>query len=559
MPFSFEGHKLFHLLRQGRYKDILDQLIGFDLSTNDQILLVEVYFDLGDEKKAEKLLNSSDLTHLAPNGVLEYLQGRLHRLKGQLPKAVQFFSLVASKKGSYLCDKTKNELTTVYYRWGKLDVAFDLIQEVVQSSPWVDLVCAAYNYYGQLYLTRGQQENATEAYKTALSIAQEVSNRYHQANALRGLSVLKRRLNKLEEAYSLNKQAIKICDEEGYEYLLAGILNNQAIVLENQGYLSKSLELYRKSLRIQESLNSDIFTHSIYQNNIGFILHQMGFLREAQDFYEESLANRRKVGNPEPLGITLNNLANLLHDRGEWETSYIVHKEAIEQFERSLSREGLALELVDFARLLITYPKEDVSEVVRRFPSSEDTTNLPLKGFYSMLKGLIHLHEGDLGSATCAFEFAKQIVSMGIDYQLLCHRYLTEVALKKWNTTRILENFDNIINRLAEWETKVQQHHLIVSMCHVLVLRAKLALSLLQVEEAESYFQRALSLTDNYHLPLHKALVQEEIYNLTDLQKSLGSMNRSENSINDPEILHEFTSYLQSLTEHLSRLEGRQK
>ena len=91
---------------------------------------------------------------------------------------------------------------------------------------------------------------------------------------------------------------------------LAGSINNIGFFESANGNISKALEFYKKSLKIQEELGSkEGIAASL--NNIGTIYKKQGDIPNALEYYHKSLKIYKEINSIKGLGQALNNIGNV--------------------------------------------------------------------------------------------------------------------------------------------------------------------------------------------------------------------------------------------------------
>ncbi|HEX2909208.1 MAG TPA: tetratricopeptide repeat protein [Chloroflexia bacterium] len=145
----------------------------------------------------------------------------------------------------------------------------------------------------------------------------------------------------LSEGRNWLKQALHLCHQPASEdmspepgepllELRAKALNAAGNLARKQDDSAEAVNLLKESLALRRRLGQP---REIAQtlNNLGVVAYHMGDLKLAQHYYEESLALKYRLGDKRSIGLSLNNLGEVARETGEL-------NRAIELFE-----EGLAL------------------------------------------------------------------------------------------------------------------------------------------------------------------------------------------------------------------------
>ena len=112
------------------------------------------------------------------------------------------------------------------------------------------------------------------------------------------------------------ERGLAVAREIGDQSTTAGLLNNIANVLRQQGSLAAALKTYQESLAISREIG-DRSAVALILNNMAIGLRVQGDLAGAKKNYLEALAIRREIGEKAGMAATLNNLANLMSDEGD--------------------------------------------------------------------------------------------------------------------------------------------------------------------------------------------------------------------------------------------------
>ncbi|MGE0568555.1 MAG: tetratricopeptide repeat protein [Bacteroidia bacterium] len=168
-------------------------------------------------------------------------------------------------------------------------------------------------------------------------------------------------LIKITEAKALS---LKKSDKEYlfYQKYYAAALNNIGYLAQLQGLNSKSIDYYKKSLRIQESIEENRSGTASTLNNIGFVYYNQGDIPQALNYYSKALKIEEDIGNKKGMAQVLNNIAMLYEGQGE-------NKRALDYYNKSLKlrietgdKPGLATSYNNISDLY--YKMEDVKNSI---------------------------------------------------------------------------------------------------------------------------------------------------------------------------------------------------
>ncbi|KAH9254836.1 hypothetical protein BASA81_007086 [Batrachochytrium salamandrivorans] len=150
-------------------------------------------------------------------------------------------------------------------------------------------------------------------------------------------------LGELDLAEMYYSQAVQMCRKCSSSYLAAA-LNNQALVLNQQGNFQASQTLFTESLGIQSKLfGKNHPDYALALSNHAQLLSSQGEFSKAEQLIREALAifNRNDVGRYEmPLASCFNNLAGvLMSEGGKMNEAKHLYKEAIATWKRVLGND----------------------------------------------------------------------------------------------------------------------------------------------------------------------------------------------------------------------------
>ncbi len=194
---------------------------------------------------------------------------------------------------------------------------------------------ALMNAMGQAYLGLALYDQAEPLLEESLLLRRTVPQTRPEALAMNlfDLAEAKRARDQDEDATQLVREALEILRHEADDPSLARALNNQAMLLKQQGDFRKAEELYRESLALKIRLrgegHADVATG---QHNLAAVLREQGEYDEAEELYRESLALKiESYGEGSPkVARTLNSLGLLLIDRDAFEAAEPLLREVVE-------------------------------------------------------------------------------------------------------------------------------------------------------------------------------------------------------------------------------------
>jgi len=198
-----------------------------------------------------------------------------------------------------------------------------------------------------------------------------------------------------------------------FKTYLASSLNNIGTIYDDQGDLTKALEYYRKSLKIQEEIGdkSGIATSL---NNIGFIYNTQGNTKKALEYWNKGLELHKQMGDKNGTAYLLQNIGAIYNSQGNI-------SKALEYFSKCLK---ISEEIGD--KKAIAYSLNNIGSIYNiqgDIPKALEYWNKSLK---------IQHEVGD---------------KHGIAYSLI---NIGDIYKTQHNIAKALKNFDESLKLLAE-------------------------------------------------------------------------------------------------------------
>jgi len=123
------------------------------------------------------------------------------------------------------------------------------------------------------------------------------------------------------------------------------------LVREGRMELAQAAAFHEASLAVRRSLG-DRRGIAISLNSLANVAVDRGDYELARALHEDSLALRRELGDRRGIGIALNNLSVIARNQGEWERAAQLSRESAALFEALDDRHGVALSLVTLGAAL---------------------------------------------------------------------------------------------------------------------------------------------------------------------------------------------------------------
>ena len=268
----------------------------------------------------------------------------------------------------------------------------------------------------------------------------------------------------------LKTQHSKLITQHLKKYL-AEALNNIGLIYKKQGNITKALEYYSKSLKLQEEIG-DKQGIAISLSNIGNIYFDQGDIPKALEYFGKSLQLLEEIRNKKGIATSLNNIGSIYSKQGE-------RLKALEYYIKSLQlqkeigdKEGTANTLNNIG---VIYVKLDnISKALKYFGESlqlreEVGDNLGTANTLNNI-GSIYKRKGDPSVTTSKEDALRAGIPKALEYYNKCLQLLEEIGDKQG----IASSLNNIGN------TYLTQH---------------------QVTTARNYYKKAYQLSKELGYP----------------------------------------------------------
>ena len=221
---------------------------------------------------------------------------------------------------------------------------------------------------GKVLQTMGRWDEAQQAYKDALAIAEEIEDYEQQAwcetdmaellrlqgnygdatnwltsarinfefiqnkagvaQVLKTAGTVNAQQGNFDMARSLYEDALELHRELDDKPNIGAVLSNLGIMARLGGDRDRAIELYDSALAIRRDVGDKAaIANSL--NNLGNVLLDVGRGSEARERLEEALLLLREVGDPWAVANSLNNLGNVVRDQGDRAQAFELYAESL--------------------------------------------------------------------------------------------------------------------------------------------------------------------------------------------------------------------------------------
>jgi signal transduction histidine kinase len=187
-------------------------------------------------------------------------------------------------------------------------------------------ILSANNSLGISCVKMGAYKQAALHFLAALKINEANNNIHGIVQSYIKLGALNEQINNLDKALEYYLKALKLNEQLKETGPEASILNNLGIVYAKKGLMKQALPCFLRTIKIAGPEQADLLALAL--GNAGDVYQQLGNLKKAFDYQNESLAMARKLQFAEAEATTLVNLASL-KTTTKPDTSLLLLKQAL--------------------------------------------------------------------------------------------------------------------------------------------------------------------------------------------------------------------------------------
>lgn len=193
-------------------------------------------------------------------GLVYYLMGNIHLVKGQYPKALEYYekSLAIRQEVNDFAGVSDlySNMGIIYARMGDQETYLSYLQKTLQIDREMGnehMVAVDYNNIGNVYLNSDEPHEALTYYKKALeyaAIQTDSSLLYAIYGNIGNVFML---LEKYDTAMVFSQQAIQIAEQTNNSFELGTAYKNHALLLGKQEQYDSALFYYDAAIQILET------------------------------------------------------------------------------------------------------------------------------------------------------------------------------------------------------------------------------------------------------------------------------------------------------------------
>jgi adenylate cyclase len=187
----------------------------------------------------------------------------------------------------------------------------------------------ALNNLGAIYYQQGKLDKARRYYQEALKYREQINDERGMAGSYDNIGVLLYKSGMTKEALDMHFRALKIHQQIGAEDRICNSLQNIGLAYLSQGDFDYALANYHEALCLAQK-NSDKPRSIQLMINIGSAFIKQKNITDARKYYLQSYDESRSIGYDYGLLHSLNNLADIDLEEGNYHDSINKYKKCIE-------------------------------------------------------------------------------------------------------------------------------------------------------------------------------------------------------------------------------------
>jgi tetratricopeptide (TPR) repeat protein len=458
------------------------------------------------------------------------LKSKVYRRKGDLDVAINYLSTciqIRDEIGNlYETAQPLNDLGIIYARRGDLDQALNYFNQSLDRFKLTSnegQMLKLYNNIGMLYRMQGDPDTALSQFKDALALSEKMGNKRNIGSIQMNIGLIYQDLGDLENSLVNLEESKTIFEELGNKQFIAQSLTNIGGIHVTKGDLDLGLEYHSQSLVLSKEVD-DKESIGVSNVNIGQIHDHMGDYEKAIEYYEEGLEVFTNIDeNTDQIGTTLFNIIQAS-----------LHLQNVEQAQEYLPR------LEEFQTRVSTKLNNQM---------------------YLLAKGLILSNSERVVQKAEAQQIFQEIADDKVinqDNTTLAMIELSNLLLQELKISaseEVLSEFRVLIDKLYNISSDISSAtvYQYTTRINVLLLRSKMALIDLDVEQAQQLMAEAYELAESKGLSQLSEQISSEQSRLKDEMLKYKQMVDSSASLYERLEQTKIENYLSKVGEMLKR------
>jgi serine/threonine protein kinase/Tfp pilus assembly protein PilF len=218
------------------------------------------------------------------------------------------------------------ELGGLYERTNSLEPAQTEFAKVLALDPkYVNALLGA----GRIQIKLGNPQPALDILSRALLLAGDIENQRAKGDALQGMGVAYKIMNRLDDALNYYNQALEIRRASGNNIGVASTLGEIAQVQNRQKNSAEALKNYQGALQIQRQISDKRGTANTLIN-LGTLYESQAKAGDAMKSYKEALEIERDLGDENLQALCMNNIGNILLTEAQFSDALIYFQNSLQ-------------------------------------------------------------------------------------------------------------------------------------------------------------------------------------------------------------------------------------
>ncbi len=302
----------------------------------------------------------------------------------------------------------------------------------------------------------------------------------------------------------------------------------QGEVYYKRGEIEKALNQYQKTLASFDRIDDQIGV-ALVKLGIGDIFCYKGEIEQALKNYEYSLGIFDEQGYETEVVVTLNKISRIYHITGDLEDAIIYYKVALNRAEKTGDTNLASGVLLDLISLLVDGKLMDNAEehLINLKKIKDEQANLLIDQRYKIAEGIILKNKPRLFHKIRAQENFREITQEDIldnELSILASFYLLESLILELSLSGNIEVLEEANDLLKKLHNNAENQNSYSLLAKTYLLKSKIALLELKVDEAKSHLNTALSISQSKGLTNLAMLISSEHDNLLNQLNQLDNL-----------------------------------
>ena len=199
---------------------------------------------------------------------------------------------------------------------GEHDLAEGYLRRVMERGD-EEIKKKALETWGNLYVRKGNFEEAEKYLREFLRIAEEEGNEEDLSHAYSSLATLHFHRSQYREALEYAKKAMEYAQRTGEYQQLIAVYNLLGVVYDVIGQPQKALEKYQTLYDLAKKAG-DLRGMAMAYNNMGILYYTIGDINKVKEYLEKAMDLHLKMGDLRSLALSYYNLSGVYSDLGDY-------------------------------------------------------------------------------------------------------------------------------------------------------------------------------------------------------------------------------------------------